>query len=63
MLVLNCCHFGKTGSQCNEVCTAKRARGLSIYVTVVCDKRVTVKECAIGGLQKCHKFMCSGDTF
>ena len=32
-------------------------------VTVVCEKEVTVMECAIGGLQKCPKFGCSGDTF
>ena len=55
----------------------KRARGLSIYsqvlsgycsvsvrvVTVVCEKEVTVMECAIGGLWKCPKFIGSGDTF
>ena len=32
-------------------------------VTVVCEKEVTVIECAIGGLQKSGKFTCSGDTF
>ena len=32
-------------------------------VSVVCEKEVTVIECAIGGLQKCAKFGCSGDTF
>ena len=32
-------------------------------VTVVCEKEVTVMECATGGLQKCPKFGCSGDTF
>ena len=32
-------------------------------VTVLCEKEVTVIECAIGGLQKSGKFGCSGDTF
>ena len=32
-------------------------------VTVVCEKEVTVIECAIGGLQKSGKFGCTGDTF
>ena len=32
-------------------------------VTVVCVRVVTVIECAIGGLHKCAKFGCSGDTF
>ena len=32
-------------------------------VTVVCEKEVTMMECAIGGLQKCAKFGCSGHTF
>ena len=30
---------------------------------VVRGKEVTVIECAIGGLPKCPKFTCSGDTF
>ena len=32
-------------------------------VTVVCENEATVMECAIGGLRKCRKFTCSGDTF
>ena len=32
-------------------------------VTVVRGKEVTVIECAIGGLPKCAKFTCTGDTF
>ena len=32
-------------------------------VTVVRGKEVTVMVCAIGGLQKCPKFMRSGDIF
>ena len=32
-------------------------------VTVVYEKEVTVIEFAIGGLPKCAKFTCSGDTF
>ena len=31
-------------------------------VTVVCEKEVTVIECAIGGLQKCAKFIRIGNT-
>ena len=48
---------------------AKRAGGFLIsnqgfqVVTVVCEKEVTVIECAIGGLQKSGKFTCTGDTF
>ena len=39
---------------------------LSVCVSgysIVCGKEVTVLECAIGGLQKCPKFTCSGHTF
>ena len=32
-------------------------------VTVVCVKGVSVTGCAVGGLPKCPKFGCSGDTF
>ena len=32
-------------------------------VTVVCVKEVTEMECAIGGLQKCPKFIRRGHTF
>ena len=32
-------------------------------VTIMCEREVTVIECAIGGLPKCPKFMCSGHTF
>ena len=32
-------------------------------VTVVRGKEVTVIECAIGGFQKCAKFIRIGDTF
>ena len=32
-------------------------------VTVMCEREVTVMECPIGGLPKCPKFGCTGDTF
>ena len=32
-------------------------------VTVLCEKEVTVIECAIGGLQKSGKFIRTGHTF
>ena len=32
-------------------------------VTVMREREVTVMECPIGGLPKCPKFGCTGDTF
>ena len=32
-------------------------------VTVICEREVTVMESPIGGLPKCRKFTCCGDTF
>ena len=32
-------------------------------VTIMCEREVTVIECAIGGLPKFPKFTCSGHTF
>ena len=36
---------------------------VTVMVTVVCQRVVTVIECAIGGLRKCPKFIGSGNTF